>query len=53
MLTTGFFNSGYIIFMVPAFLLMIVTQIYVKSAYNRWSKVQARTRISGAEAANG
>ena len=51
MLTTGFFNSGYIIFMVPAFLLMIVTQIYVKSAYNRWSKVQARTRISGAEAA--
>ena len=51
MLTTGFFNSGYIIFMVPAFLLMLVTQLYVKSAYNRWSKVQARSHISGAEAA--
>lgn len=51
MLTTGFFNSGYIIFMIPAFLLMLITQIYVKSAYNRWSKIPARSRITGAEAA--
>ncbi len=51
MISTGFFNSGYIIFMLPAFIIMLLTQMYVKSAYNRWSKIQARSRISGAEAA--
>lgn len=47
----GFFNTSYLIYMIPAFLLMMAAQIYVRSAYNRWSKVQARSRITGSEAA--
>jgi len=37
--------------MLPAFLLMMVTQWYVNSAYSRWSRVQARSQLTGAEAA--
>jgi len=37
--------------MIPAFILMLVVQWYVKSSYNQWSKVQARSRISGSQAA--
>ena len=51
MFTTGFFNSGYLVYMVPAILLMLITQLYVRSAYNRWSRVQARSGITGADAA--
>ena len=47
----GFYNSGYLIFMIPALLLMMITQFYVRSAYNRWSKVAVRSGITGAEAA--
>jgi Zn-dependent membrane protease YugP len=46
-----FFDPRYIIFMLPAFLLMMIVQIYVQSAYNRWSRVQASTRLTGAQAA--
>jgi Zn-dependent membrane protease YugP len=51
MLTTGFFNSSYLIYMLPAILLMLITQMYVRSAYNRWSKVPARSAVTGADAA--
>jgi hypothetical protein len=37
--------------MVPAFLLMMLTSWYVKSAYNKWSKVRARSGLTGAQAA--
>jgi Zn-dependent membrane protease YugP len=37
--------------MAPAFLLMALTSWYVKSAYNKWSKVPARSRLTGAQAA--
>jgi len=47
----GFFDPRYIIFMMPAFILMLLVQFYVSSAYRKWSQVQARSRISGAEAA--
>lgn len=47
----GYFNSGYFIYMLPAFLLMMAAQMYVRSAYNRWNKVPTRSRFSGAEAA--
>lgn len=47
----GLFNSSYFIYMIPAFLLMMAAQIYVKSAYSRWSKVEVRSRITGSEAA--
>jgi Zn-dependent membrane protease YugP len=46
-----FFDPRYFIFMLPAILLMMVTQWYVNSAYNKWSRVQARSRLTGAEAA--
>jgi Zn-dependent membrane protease YugP len=46
-----FFDPTYLLFMLPAFILMMVVQFYVKSAYSKWSKVQARSRLSGAQAA--
>jgi hypothetical protein len=44
-------NTNYLIFMLPAFLLMMLVQIYVRSAYSKWSRVPARSRFTGAEAA--
>jgi len=37
--------------MLPGILLVMFTSWYVKSAYRKWSKVPARSRISGYEAA--
>jgi Zn-dependent membrane protease YugP len=45
------FNTGYLIYMLPAFILMMLVQMYVRSAYSRWSRVPARSRLTGAEAA--
>jgi Zn-dependent membrane protease YugP len=45
------FNPTYMMFMLPAFLIMLVTQWYVSSSYRKWSKVPNRNRLSGAEAA--
>jgi Zn-dependent membrane protease YugP len=46
-----FFDIRYLIFMAPAFILMLVVQWYVNSAYKKWSNVQSRSRMSGAQAA--
>ncbi len=46
-----FFDPRYLLFMAPAFILMLAVQWYVNSAYKRWSKVAARSRITGAQAA--
>jgi Zn-dependent membrane protease YugP len=46
-----FFDPYYLIFMAPAFILMIIVQMYVNSAYKKWSQVPARSRMSGAQAA--
>lgn len=46
-----FYNPNYLLFIAPALILMVVVQLYVKSAYNKWSKVQPRSRMSGADAA--
>jgi Zn-dependent membrane protease YugP len=46
-----FLSSSYLIFMLPAFLLMLAVQLYVQSAYSKWSRVPARSRYTGAEAA--
>ncbi|RPI87513.1 MAG: zinc metallopeptidase [Chloroflexi bacterium] len=46
-----FFNLQYMIFMLPAFLIMLLTQWYVSSSYSKWSRVQARVRMTGAQAA--
>lgn len=37
--------------MIPAFILMAITSWYVKAAYNKWSKVPAQSRLTGAQAA--
>jgi hypothetical protein len=46
-----FFDPTYMIYMLPAIILMLVTQGYVNSAYRKWSQVMARSRLSGAEVA--
>jgi Zn-dependent membrane protease YugP len=46
-----FLNPTYLLFMLPAFILMMAVQWYVKSAYNKWSQVPARSHMTGAEAA--
>lgn len=47
-----YFDINYMIFMLPAILLMMVAQFYVTSAYRRWSQVMARSQVSGVEAAH-
>ena len=46
-----FFNINYLIYMIPAFVLMAFTSWYVKSAYSKWSQVRARSGLTGAQAA--
>jgi Zn-dependent membrane protease YugP len=46
-----FFNPQYLLFMAPAFLLMMITSFYVNSAYRKWGKIPARSRLTGYEAA--
>lgn len=46
-----FYNPTYFMFMIPAFLLMMAVQWYVKSAYSKWSQVAARSRMTGGQAA--
>ncbi len=47
----GLLNPAYLLFMAPALILMLATQWYVRSSYNKWSKVRARSGMTGAEAA--
>jgi Zn-dependent membrane protease YugP len=46
-----FWDPYYMLYMLPAFILMMLASWYVKSAYRKWSKVPAQSRLSGAEAA--
>ncbi len=46
-----FFSPTYLMYMLPAFILMGLTSWYVKSSYNKWSRVQASSRLTGAQAA--
>ncbi|MCA2002108.1 MAG: zinc metallopeptidase [Chloroflexi bacterium] len=46
-----FFSVDYLIYMIPAFILMALTSWYVKSSYNKWSRVPASSRLTGAQAA--
>jgi Zn-dependent membrane protease YugP len=46
-----FFDPTYLLFMAPAFVLMMFTSWYVKSAYNKWSRVASNSRMTGAQAA--
>jgi Zn-dependent membrane protease YugP len=42
----------YMIFMIPAFILMALTSAYVRSSYNKWSRVRATSGLTGAQAAS-
>jgi Zn-dependent membrane protease YugP len=46
-----FLDPTYMIFMIPAFILMLIAQGYVNSAYKKWSQVMAQSRLTGAQAA--
>jgi Zn-dependent membrane protease YugP len=46
-----FFDPTYLIFMIPAFILMGLTSWYVRSAYQKWSRVPVRSRLTGTQAA--
>ncbi|HCC78180.1 MAG: hypothetical protein A2X25_04750 [Chloroflexi bacterium GWB2_49_20] len=45
------YDFNYMIFMIPAFILMMLTSWYVKSAYSKWSRVPARSQMTGLQAA--
>jgi Zn-dependent membrane protease YugP len=46
-----FFDPMYLIFMVPAFIVMGLAQWYVSSSYNKWSRVSNRSGLTGAQVA--
>jgi hypothetical protein len=46
-----FLNSQYLIYMIPAFILMALTSWYVRATYARWSRIPARSRMTGYQAA--
>src|SRR5512138_1185266 len=45
------FDPMYLIFMIPAFLLMAFASWYVRHAYSKWSQVRASSNLTGAQAA--
>ncbi len=46
-----FFDPTYLIFMIPAFILMGITSWYVQHAYSKWSKIRAGSNLTGYQAA--
>jgi Zn-dependent membrane protease YugP len=46
-----FYNSTYMLFMIPAFILMLIAQGYVSGAYKKWSRVMATSHFTGSQAA--
>jgi len=46
-----FLDPVYLIFMIPAFILMALTSWYVKSSYKKWSQVRATSGLTGYQAA--
>ena len=46
-----FYDPTYMLFMIPAFILMLIAQGYVSGAYRKWSKVMATSRLTGSQAA--
>jgi Zn-dependent membrane protease YugP len=47
-----FFDPIYMLFMIPAFILMGITSWYVRASYNKWSKIRATSGLTGAQAAS-
>jgi uncharacterized protein len=46
-----FYNLNYMIVMIPAFIIMMITSWYVNSAYKKWSRIPSRNQVTGAQAA--
>jgi len=46
-----FFSGSYLLFMLPAFILMMLAQWYVNSTYRRWSQVPNYMGLTGQEVA--
>ncbi|HEU0297543.1 MAG TPA: zinc metallopeptidase [Anaerolineales bacterium] len=46
-----FFDPLYLIFMIPAFILMSIASWYVRHTYNKWSQIRASSGLTGAQAA--
>jgi len=46
-----FFDPLYLIFMIPALVLMGITSWYVRHSYSKWSKVRASSGLTGHQAA--
>jgi Zn-dependent membrane protease YugP len=42
-----YFNSQYLLYMVPAILAMLVAQMYVRAAYRKWGNVNTSSGASG------
>ena len=45
------FNINYLLYMLPAIVLSLAAQFYVNSSYSRWSQVQNRSGLTGAQVA--
>lgn len=45
------FDPNYLMYMLPALIITMIASFYVKASYNKWSKVPARSGLSGAQAA--
>lgn len=46
-----FLDPMYLLFMIPAFILMGITSWYVKHNYNKWRQIRSLSGMSGADAA--
>jgi Zn-dependent membrane protease YugP len=46
-----FLDPTYMLFMIPAFILMLIAQGYVNGAYKKWSRISTRSQFTGAKAA--
>jgi uncharacterized protein len=46
-----YLNPTYLIFMIPALILMGITSWYVRHAYKKWSRVRASSGLTGSQAA--
>jgi Zn-dependent membrane protease YugP len=46
-----YFDPTYLCFMAPAFLIMALASWYVNSTFSKWSRVRARSGLTGAQAA--
>jgi Zn-dependent membrane protease YugP len=44
-------NTTYLMYMIPGFILVWIAQLWVNSTYRKWSQIRNRNGLSGAEAA--